>query len=113
MRGNPIVLWVISVLMLLVGCGIGASIDTRTRAEEQKAPPYWATATWSFAVADYNGDGIPDVYAIKRTGTGSGKTEVHVLNGRKGFKEWIAHEVTVLEETPDVVMPITPEKVGQ
>ncbi len=36
---------------------------------------------WSFAVADYDGDGVPDVWAIKRDATGTGTTELHIVDG--------------------------------
>jgi peptidyl-Asp metalloendopeptidase len=35
---------------------------------------------WAFSLGDYNEDGKPDLYAIKRNGT-SNKTEVNILNG--------------------------------
>jgi hypothetical protein len=37
-------------------------------------------ANFTLAVGDYNRDGIPDVYCFKRTNTGTGTLEVHVLN---------------------------------
>jgi hypothetical protein len=37
-------------------------------------------ANFTFAVGDYNRDGIPDVYCFKRTNTGTGTLEVHILN---------------------------------
>jgi hypothetical protein len=37
-------------------------------------------ANFAFAVGDFNRDGIPDVYCLKRTNTGTGTLEVHVLN---------------------------------
>jgi hypothetical protein len=36
-----------------------------------------------FTVADYTGDGVPDLYAVKPGNTGSGQLEVHVLDGNK------------------------------
>ncbi len=38
-------------------------------------------ANWDFEVADYNGDGTPDIYAINRQDAGSNSTAVHVING--------------------------------
>jgi cell wall-associated NlpC family hydrolase len=35
---------------------------------------------WSFAIADYNRDGIPDLYAVKHKGS-SGTTEIHIIDG--------------------------------
>lgn len=50
---------------------------------------------WVFRVGDYNRDGIPDVYALKRVGSG-GKLEVHVLNGATGFSTFLLHIATPL-----------------
>ena len=35
--------------------------------------------TFDFAVADWDGDGKPDLIVIKKSNTGSGSTEVHIL----------------------------------
>jgi len=51
-------------------------------------------ASWAFLVGDYNGDGKPDVYAIHKTGTQSGKTEVHILNGADNFQTYLLHQAT-------------------
>ena len=56
---------------------------------------------WSFLVNDYNNDSRPDIYAIKKTGTGSGHTELHVLNGADGYQTFLAHQPTILSEIPD------------
>ncbi|NUS37797.1 MAG: hypothetical protein HOQ02_02060 [Lysobacter sp.] len=48
---------------------------------------------WVFRVADYNRDGIPDLYAIFKNGA-SGRTEVHVLDGASGFQTYLAHIAT-------------------
>jgi peptidyl-Asp metalloendopeptidase len=40
---------------------------------------------WTFDVGDYNKDGKPDLYAFKKVGGGSGKTEVHIYSGADGF----------------------------
>jgi hypothetical protein len=36
---------------------------------------------WDFEVADYNRDGVPDLYAVNKQDCGSGRTAYHVLNG--------------------------------
>jgi len=41
-------------------------------------------ANFDFAVGDFNRDGFPDLYCIKHRNTGSGKVEVHILNGAGG-----------------------------
>lgn len=55
---------------------------------------------WLFDVADYNGDGKPDLYAIKRMG-GSGKTEIHILNGASRFKNYLLQTATAVARTGD------------
>lgn len=53
---------------------------------------------WKFEVGDYNGDGKPDLYAIKRNG-GGGWTEVHVLNGANRFKSYLVQTATLIPST--------------
>ena len=55
---------------------------------------------WDFKVADYNGDGVLDLYAINRKG-GSGRTDVHVLDGSRGFLAFAAQLATALHSTDD------------
>jgi hypothetical protein len=40
-----------------------------------------AAANFSWAVGDFDGDGVGDLYAIKTRSTGTGLVEVHVLGG--------------------------------
>jgi hypothetical protein len=53
---------------------------------------------WVFRAGDYNGDGSVDLYAIAKQG-GSGKTEVHVLDGARGYRAFSAHIATALHST--------------
>jgi peptidyl-Asp metalloendopeptidase len=53
---------------------------------------------WVFDLGDYNADGRLDLYAIKRV-AGSGKTEVHVLDGANGFQTFLLHAATALGST--------------
>lgn len=46
-------------------------------------------------LGDHDRDGVPDLFVVHRRG-GSGTTEVHVLGGRSGFTQWIAHARTPL-----------------
>ena len=55
--------------------------------------------TFEFAVADWDGDGRPDLVAIKKSGTGTDSTEVHVLSGAANFQEFILQTGTALHET--------------
>lgn len=42
-------------------------------------------ANFDFAVDDFNRDGFPDLYCLKRTNTGTQRLETHVLNGAVGY----------------------------
>ena len=53
---------------------------------------------WAFDVADYNRDGVLDLYAFSKQGA-SGKTEVHVLNGADGYQSFLTHLATGLHQT--------------
>ena len=55
-------------------------------------------ATWDFHTGDWNGDGRMDLWAVKRNG-GSGKTEVHILDGANGFQNFICQTATALHTT--------------
>ena len=55
---------------------------------------------YQFLVGDYNYNGVPDVYCIKKNG-GCGKTEVHVLNGSNNYQNFIFQRGTCLHETDD------------
>ena len=48
-----------------------------------------AAANFTFAVGDYNRDGIPDLYCLKRTNTGTNRLEVHVLNGADNYQSFL------------------------
>ena len=54
----------------------------------------------SFAVADYNQDGVPDIYAINRNDAGSGQTAVRIINGAN-LNQWLLQSPTVLGATDD------------
>jgi hypothetical protein len=56
-------------------------------------------ADWMFVKGDYNTDGKTDIYAIKKANTGSGKTEVHILNGNGIFQSWLLQTPTALGNT--------------
>lgn len=69
-------------------------IQTGTPLEETGSD-----GSWDFAVADHNRDGRPDLYAIKKTNVGTGKTEVHILDGANNFQSFLLHAATALHET--------------
>jgi hypothetical protein len=54
--------------------------------------------SWVFDLGDYDHDGTLDLYAVKRKGS-SGRTELHVLNGRNRFQSFLLHAATPLPAT--------------
>lgn len=54
---------------------------------------------WRFELGDYNGDGKLDIYAIKKSGTASGKTEVNILNGAGNFQSYLLNTQTLMAQT--------------
>lgn len=84
---------------ILDGATNYSSIILSTPTAQTQCP---GLASWSFAVGDYNGDSIADIYGIKRSANPSGKTEIHILDGAKQFHEFSLHQVSALEESPDV-----------
>ena len=60
-------------------------------------------AGWVFAVADHDGDGHQDLYAIDRR-LGAGTASVHILDGADGFASWLEHAETALPVLP--VLPV-------
>jgi hypothetical protein len=67
-------------------------LDTGT-AQHQTGDEY------VFRVADWNGDGRPDLFGIKKNQTGTVSTEVHILSGAGNFQQFLLHTGTVQEET--------------
>lgn len=53
-----------------------------------------AAANFAFAVGDFNRDGIVDLYCVKRSNTGSGKLEVHILNGASNYQNFLLQTPT-------------------
>ncbi len=54
-----------------------------------------------FALADWDGNGKPDLFVIKKRNTTSQSTEIHILSGASNFQEFIYHTGTALSETDD------------
>jgi peptidyl-Asp metalloendopeptidase len=54
---------------------------------------------WDFAVDDFNLDGTLDLYSIKKQG-GSGRTEIHILDGSGQFRRWLKNIATGLHPVP-------------
>lgn len=57
--------------------------------------------TWKFCLDDFNGDGYLDLFCIKKSNTGSGSTEVHILGGNSNYQNFIFQTATALHETGD------------
>jgi hypothetical protein len=55
--------------------------------------------TWQFAVADWDRKGRPDLIGIKKSGTGSGRTEVHILSGESNYQQFVLQVATPIEQT--------------
>jgi hypothetical protein len=51
---------------------------------------------FAWAVGGYNRDGRPDLYAIKVNKTGSGMTEVHVLDAASNYQSFLLHTPTAI-----------------
>ena len=66
-----------------------AKLQTQTALHE-------TDSKWDFVVADWNGDGKPDLVAIKKSETATKCTEVHVLSGASSFKEFSLRAETPL-----------------
>lgn len=56
---------------------------------------------FQFAVGDVNNDGYTDVAAIMVHGTGSRRTEIHVLNGATNFQSYLLQAALPIEEAKD------------
>jgi WD40 repeat protein len=60
-----------------------------------------ADGTTEFEVADWNRDGRMDLVAIRKSGTGTGTTEVRVLDGATNFSTPLLETGTMLHEADD------------
>jgi hypothetical protein len=57
------------------------------------------TMDYDFSLGDYNGDGKPDLYIIKRQGV-SKSTELHALNGANSYGTFLLHSPTAFDPRP-------------
>jgi hypothetical protein len=67
-------------------------LQTGTRLSE-------TDGTFDFLVADWNGDGVQDLIAIKKQNTASKTTELHILSGGSNFQQYLLQTDTILPET--------------
>ena len=56
---------------------------------------------YDLSFADWNGDGRPDLVAVQKSGTASGRTEVRVLDGASDFGRYLQRSATVLGPTDE------------
>ena len=61
-------------------------------------PRSGSDSAWVFRLGDFNRDGTLDLYVIQRNG-GSGRTEIHVLNGANNFQSYLINVATALHST--------------
>jgi len=61
-------------------------------------PRSGSDSAWMFRLGDFNRDGTLDLYVIQRSG-GSGRTEIHVLNGASNFQSYLINVATALHST--------------
>jgi len=54
---------------------------------------------WAFTMADWDKDGIPDLIGVKKVGTGTNSTELHILSGASLFQNFILQTGTALPES--------------
>lgn len=59
------------------------------------------TGEWEFQFAKWNADAKPDLIAIKKNVTGSGRTQTHIYDGNSAFTAGLFGTNTILEETGD------------
>ena len=64
-----------------------------------KTPIKEGEADWDYCLGDYNNDGNLDLFGIKKNETGTKTTEVHILNGKSNFKNFLLETGTILHET--------------
>ncbi len=53
------------------------------------------------SMADWNGDGRPDLVVMHKSGTASGSTELRILDGASFFQRFLLETVTVLDPTDE------------
>ena len=57
-----------------------------------------AAANFVFCVDDFNGDGIADLFCLKVNNTGTGRLEVHILDGATNFQTFLLQTGTPIAQ---------------
>jgi hypothetical protein len=77
--------------------GVYLANTTTVQGDTTAAVPNTDTPLYEFEVADYDGDGTPDLWVIKRKG-GDGNTQFHIVDGANP-SEYLANTTTVQGNT--------------
>jgi hypothetical protein len=64
---------------------------------QQATPIPLDPGSFTFALADYNNDRIPDLYALKKRNTPGNKLEIHILDGASRYHTFLMQTSTPLE----------------
>lgn len=102
-----------SIILIPIGFLLGLAFDRISSPTPSQLPsfnfsvvengrPVQLNSSWSFFAADYNRDGVLDLWVIKQQNTGTNSTEIHILNG-KNPQEFLLQTGTALHETPNVI----------
>src|SRR5579863_95573 len=71
-----------------------SELDAATPWPQTTNPP-----NWQFTMADYDGDGIPDLVGILYRGSGTGDVEVHILSGASKYQQPLLDAATAWPES--------------
>lgn len=61
----------------------------RSVVAEATTPQPVEDADVDLGMADWNRDGTPDLFLVKKSNTGTRQVEAHVLSGAAGFRQWL------------------------
>jgi|GEM_PF-485013 len=71
-----------------------------SRPERQDVTVLPASSAYEFALGDYDGDGIPDLWALEKR-TGGGSARLHILSGAARFRALLFSDGIELPESDD------------
>lgn len=73
----------------------GASNFQNTVFDADSSQTVESGVAYDFQMADWNRDGTPDLISLKKSHTGSGKLEAHILSGASNFRQYVLNVATV------------------